>query len=147
MLLPLATAYILVGRMKPVVRVLLGYATLVMLAGMTVTFSRGGWVAVTAALLVLLGTLIFHRNHRLPALLLLVILVGGGTVFVTKYLSKTLSYMRHVAEPGRPWNLTLQSASTSGRRRSKCGRIIFGGASGRRITTIVFGNIALKVSR
>ena len=30
MLLPLATAYILVGRMKPVVRVLLGYATLVM---------------------------------------------------------------------------------------------------------------------
>ena len=67
---------------------------------MTVTFSRGGWVAVTAALLVLLGILIFHRNHRLPALLLLVILVGGGTVFVTKYLSKTLSYMRHVVEPG-----------------------------------------------
>ena len=99
MLLPLATAYILVGRMKPVVRILLGYAALVMLAGMMMTFSRGGWVAVTVALLVLLGTLIFHRNHRLPALLLLVILVGGGTVFVTKYLSKTLSYMRRVVEP------------------------------------------------
>ncbi len=96
MLLPLATAYILVGRMKPVVRVLLGYAALVMLAGMVVTFSRGGWVAVAVALLVLLGTLIFHRNHRLPALLLLVILAGGGTVFVTKYLSKTLSYIRRV---------------------------------------------------
>ena len=47
MLLPLAMAYILVGRMKPVVRILLGYAALVMLAGMVVTFSRGGWVAVT----------------------------------------------------------------------------------------------------
>jgi O-antigen ligase len=107
MLLPLATAYILVGRMKPVVRVLLGYATLVMLAGMTVTFSRGGWVAVTVALLLLLGTLIFHRNHRLPALLLLLILVGGGTVFVTKYLSKTLSYMRRVIEPGETAELNL----------------------------------------
>ena len=96
MLLPLATAYILVGRMKPVVRILLGYATLVMLAGMTVTFSRGGWVAVTVALLVLLGTLVFHRNHRLPALLLLVVLAGGGTVFVTHCLSKTLSYISRV---------------------------------------------------
>ena len=96
MLLPLATAYILVGRMKPVVRVLLGYAALVMLAGMVVTFSRGGWVAVAMALLVLLGILFFHRNHRLPALLLLVVLAGGGTVFVTNYLSKTLSYIHRV---------------------------------------------------
>jgi O-antigen ligase len=100
MLLPLATAYVLVGRMKPVVRILLGYSALVMLAGMIVTFSRGGWVAVVAALLVLLGTLIFHRNHRLPAFLLLVFLAGGGTVFVDNYLSKTLSYMRHVETPG-----------------------------------------------
>ena len=68
MLLPLATAYVLVGRMKPVVRILLGYAALVMLAGMAVTFSRGGWVAVAVALLALLGILAFHRNHRLPAL-------------------------------------------------------------------------------
>ena len=67
-----------------------------MLAGMAVTFSRGGWVAVAVAVLTLLGILIFHRNHRLPALLLLVILAGGGTVFVTKYLSKTVSYMRRV---------------------------------------------------
>jgi len=72
-----------------------------------VTFSRGGWVAVSAALLVLLGTLIFHRNHRLPALLLLVILVGGGTVFVTNYLSKTLNLY---APRGNRWgnrNLNL----------------------------------------
>ena len=81
MLLPLAMAYVLVGRMKPVVRILLGYSALVMLAGMAVTFSRGGWVAVAVALLALLGTLIFHRNHRLPALLLLVVLAGGGDGF------------------------------------------------------------------
>jgi O-antigen ligase len=96
MLLPLATACVLVGRMKPVVRILLGYSVLVMLAGMAVTFSRGGWAAVVVALLVLLGTLIFHRNHRLPAFLLLVVLAVGGTVFVTNYLSKTLSYIHRV---------------------------------------------------
>jgi len=107
MLLPLATAYVLLGRMKPVVRILLGYSTLVMLAGMVVTFSRGGWVAVTVALLALLGLLIFHRNHRLPALLLLVILAGGGTVFVTRYLSGTLSYMRRVQTPGDTVNVDL----------------------------------------
>jgi O-antigen ligase len=96
MLLPLATAYVLVGRMKPVVRILLGYAVLAMLAGMVVTFSRGGWVAVTVALLVLLVILTFHRNHRLPAFLLLVILAVGGTIFVTKYLSRSLSYIQRV---------------------------------------------------
>ena len=107
MLLPLATACVLVGRMKPVVRILLGYSALVMLAGMAVTFSRGGWVAVVVALLVLLGTLIFHRNHRLPAFLLLVVLAGGGTVFVTNYLSKTLIYMRRVGTPGEAAELDL----------------------------------------
>jgi O-antigen ligase len=107
MLLPLATACVLVGRMKPVVRILLGYSALVMLAGMVVTFSRGGWVAVVVALLVLLGTLIFHRNHRLPAFLLLVVLAVGGTVFVTNYLSKTLSYMRRVGTPGETKELDL----------------------------------------
>jgi O-antigen ligase len=96
MLLPLAAALVLVGRMKPVVRILLGYSALVMLVGMAVTFSRGGWVAVIVALLVLLGTLISHRNHRLPAFLLLAVLAVGGTVFVTNYLSQTLSYMRRV---------------------------------------------------
>jgi O-antigen ligase len=110
MLLPLATACVLVGRMKPVVRILLGYSALVMLAGMAVTFSRGGWVAVAVALLVLLGTLIFHRNHRLPAFLLLVVLAVGGTVFVTNYLSQTLSYMRRVGTPEESGQLDFDFA-------------------------------------
>ncbi len=99
MLLPLATAYVLVGRMKPVVRILLGYAVLVILAGIVVTFSRGGWVAAVTAVLTLLLILLFHRNHRLPAFLLLVILAAGGTVFVTKYLSRSLSYIQRVEAP------------------------------------------------
>lgn len=96
MLIPLATAYLLVGRMKPVLRILLGYAVLVLLAGLAMTFSRGGWTAAAVAVLVLLGILTFHRNHRLPAFLLLVILVGAGGFFVANYLSDTLSYIRRI---------------------------------------------------
>jgi O-antigen ligase len=99
MLLPLAVAYVVAGRMKPVTRVLLGYAALTMLAGLTVTFSRGGWVAAATGLLVLLGILICLRNHRIPALLLLAVLVGGGIFFVTNYLSKTTSYINRVEKP------------------------------------------------
>ena len=44
-ILPLAVAYMLAGRIGPVTRILLGYSALVILAGIVVTFSRGGWVA------------------------------------------------------------------------------------------------------
>ena len=98
MLLPLATAYVLAGRMKPVMRIFLGYAALVMAAGLVVTFSRGGWAAAAIGLLALLGILVCHRNHFLPALLLLLVLLGGGTFFVRHYLSKTLNYMEHVQD-------------------------------------------------
>ncbi len=99
MLIPLAVAYILVGRLKPLTRILLGYAVLVMLGGLTVTFSRGGWIACVVALVALLGVLVFHRNHRLPAVLLLLVLVGGGGIFVTKYLANTISYIHRVEDP------------------------------------------------
>jgi len=96
MILPLAVAYLLAGRIRPVTRILLGYSALVILAGIAVTFSRGGWVAAATALLVLLGALITHRQHRLPALLLLVVLLAGGGIFVAGYLKHTASYVQRV---------------------------------------------------
>ena len=96
MILPLAVAYILAGRIKPVTRILLGYATLGPAIGLALTFSRGGWTACAVALLALLVILIFHRNHRIPALLLLVVLVAGGTYFTKNYLEKSLPYMNRV---------------------------------------------------
>jgi O-antigen ligase len=89
MLLPLAIAYALVGRVKPLMRALLIYAAVGVMAGLAVTFSRGGWAAAAVGLLTLLLVLSCHRNHRLPALGLLIILVIGGTIFVTKYLAMT----------------------------------------------------------
>jgi len=52
MLLPLGLAYSLTGRLNHVTRVFLGYATFVILAGIGVTVSRGGWVATATSLVV-----------------------------------------------------------------------------------------------
>jgi O-antigen ligase len=93
MILPLAIAYLLAGRIPPLMRILLGYSALVILMGIAVTFSRGGWAAAALALLVLLGILICHRQHRLPAFLLLVILLGGGAIFTNKYLARTATFI------------------------------------------------------
>jgi O-antigen ligase len=96
MLLPLAVAYMLTGRVKPLTRILLAYAALAMGAGLTVTFSRGGWSAAAVGVFGLLAVLICNRKHWLPALVLSIVLVAGGTLFVTKYLSWTQSYARRI---------------------------------------------------
>jgi O-antigen ligase len=110
MLLPLAVAYILVGRMKPAMRILIGDATLVMFAGMVVSFSRGGWVAATVGLLVLLLNLVCHRNYRIPALLFLVIWLGGGAFFVKNYLAKAPTYIQRVEKTAGndPFDITVR---------------------------------------
>lgn len=82
MLLPLALACTLVGREKPLMKIFLGYAALVMLVGIAATASRGGWVATVIALAFLCGSLLSHRTYRLPALVLLIVLIGSG-VFIT----------------------------------------------------------------
>jgi len=84
MLLPLALAYTLVGREKTLTKILLGYAAVAMLAGITATASRGGWVATATGLTFVCGALLFHRACRWPALLLLIVLVGGGIFMITR---------------------------------------------------------------
>jgi O-antigen ligase len=103
-ILPLALAFLLVGRMKVMPRIVLGYAVLMMCGGLAVTFSRGGWVAGGAGILLVLGILLGHRNHRWRALVLLVALLSGGWFFVSDYLSKTEGYIHRVkiAEAGKP---------------------------------------------
>ena len=84
MLLPLALTYTIVGRSKPLTKIFLGYAALVMVAGMGVTVSRGGWVSAGFALVVLFGVLTLHRNYRLPSLVLMVLMIVACGYFVTK---------------------------------------------------------------
>jgi O-antigen ligase len=93
MILPLAVAYVLAGRIKPVTRIVLGYSALLIAAGLVVTFSRGGWAAGGLALLALLGILMCFRQHQLPAFLLLLVLLGGGGIFTAKYLARTETFI------------------------------------------------------
>lgn len=84
MLLPLALAYTLVGREKPLTKIFLGYAALAILAGITVTMSRGGWAGAALGLAFLCGALLSHRTYRLPAMALLIVMVGGGIFMATQ---------------------------------------------------------------
>jgi O-antigen ligase len=84
MILPVAAAYAMAGRVQPVTRILLGYASLVMAAGIAVTLSRGGWVAASVSSLALLAILMTQRAYRIPAGLFLVLMVGGCLVLIPK---------------------------------------------------------------
>src|SRR5579859_1560451 len=67
MLLPLALAFMLAGRIRPLTRIFLAYTAVVMTAGLSMTFSRGGWIATAVGVFGLLAALLSHRKHRLPA--------------------------------------------------------------------------------
>jgi O-antigen ligase len=84
MLLPLGLAYTLASRLNAVRKVFLGYAALVILVGIAVTLSRGSWFSTFLGLMLFFGVLLFHRTHRLPALVLLVLLVGTGVFVMPK---------------------------------------------------------------
>jgi hypothetical protein len=71
MLLPLALGYTLTGRLKSATRVVLGYAALVILGGITVSLSRGSWLSTAVALALFFAILLFRRYDRLPAAALL----------------------------------------------------------------------------
>ncbi len=96
MVLPLGLAYLLAGRVKPVTRVLIGYASLVMLAGVGVTLSRGGLIATAAMLLAFFGLLVPRRTFRVQALALLILLAVGAA-----YLApRSYFFLQRIAESG-----------------------------------------------
>ena len=99
MLLPLALAFLLVGRVNIFTRIFLGYSAVAMAAGLAVTFSRGGYLAAAAGIFLVLGILLFHDNHRLRAILLLAAMLLLGSIFVSGYLSKTNAYVHRVNNP------------------------------------------------
>jgi len=84
MLLPLAIAYTIAGRVKPVLRILIGYSALVMLAGIGVSLSRGGWLATSLTLILFFLVLLFHRGYRIAAGAALLALLLGGAVIAPK---------------------------------------------------------------
>jgi O-antigen ligase len=110
LLLPLSLAQLLVGRGKAVVKVLHGYCALVMLGGVAVTMSRGGWAAVAAGVGGLMIWIGFRRRElRLPILVLAVLFAVGGWLFL-RQSEKARARVANVTRTdnpdagfGRPW--------------------------------------------
>jgi O-antigen ligase len=82
MVVPLSIAYMFMGRLSAIVKVLLGYCSLMMLVAICMTLSRGGMIAVGVTVIVLLLALLLQRDHRLKAVLAIVVLLvlAGGAL-------------------------------------------------------------------
>jgi O-antigen ligase len=81
MILPLGLAYTITSRMKALPKIFTGYASLVIIAGLVVTVSRGSWFATAIALLIFFVILMFHHTHRVPAMVLLGAIILGSLYF------------------------------------------------------------------
>jgi O-antigen ligase len=101
MLLPLGLAYTLTSRLKPVVKVFLGYASLVILVGIAVTVSRGAYASTGLAMILFFGVLLLHRNYRLPSLVLLVTLLAAGAYFLPRSFPVWTRFTRTFAQAGQ----------------------------------------------
>ena len=81
LILPLALAWALVSRTKLWLKILLGYAALVMAGALVVTLSRGGWLAGGLALVAFTTALVLRRSVRWRAVFaLLGVLVVVGFI-------------------------------------------------------------------
>jgi O-antigen ligase len=106
MLVPLALSFMLIGRQSPVMKVMLGYAAVVMLAGIGTTLSRGGWLATAGALAVLCVMIISHRDFRLQGLALAGVLALAGLVVAPK-MEVVQSRLHHTFQQSRVDDMRL----------------------------------------
>jgi O-antigen ligase len=84
MILPLGLTWTLVSRARPVIKVLTGYASFVIAAGIAVTLSRGGWAGAVLALLSLFVVLFLQRTYRLPSAVMFIVMVAGGLYLIPR---------------------------------------------------------------
>ena len=84
MVLPLAVAMTLMARVNTVLKVFLGYAALVMVAGLFVTYSRAGYAATGIGLLFFIGALFYYRQFRLAAIVALILILAPMVWLGTK---------------------------------------------------------------
>jgi len=81
MLLPVALAYTIKGRLNHLTKVFLAYAAFMMVGGIGVTLSRGGYGAMGISLVFFFLVLLWKRDFRIPSLAILILLVSAGGFF------------------------------------------------------------------
>ena len=99
MILPLGLAYLFAGRYNYTFKVFLGYGCLVVLAGIAVTLSRGGWLAAAGSLGIMFLLLLKKRQSRIPALAALLV-VGIAAVVTFQKSEKLQERVENINEGG-----------------------------------------------
>jgi O-antigen ligase len=84
MLLPVGVAYTLTGRFTYLRKVFIGYATLMIFTGITVSLSRGGWLATGLSSVVLFVFFVRQRDYRFQALGMLAAWAVIATVLLSQ---------------------------------------------------------------
>ena len=85
LILPLALAYTALGRLKATAKVLLGYSALVMMAGLVVSQSRGGLLAMGVTLAVFCVVLLFQADYWRRGALALGVLALAAVVLMQQF--------------------------------------------------------------
>jgi O-antigen ligase len=81
MLIPVGLAFAILGRKNLVLRLFLAYAALVMIVGVVVSLSRGGWIATGLSLVFFAAVVLNKRAHRIPLLLVLLLVLSTASIF------------------------------------------------------------------
>ena len=97
LLLPLALAFLLVGKVGIVTRILLGYSVVALAAGLAVTFSRAGWVAAAGGLSALAVHSTMDFNLHIPANALIGVTLLGLVTSNLRFASECYWYRPNVA--------------------------------------------------
>jgi O-antigen ligase len=100
MVLPLAFALTLMARLNVVLKILLCYAGIVMLAGAFVTLSRAGCAALALGLLAMFSVLIFNRDFRLKAIIAIAVILIPSAWIATKSINAQHRMKKGFSEAG-----------------------------------------------
>jgi len=90
MICPLAITFTVLRGFGIVARILFAYASFVMLVGIAATASRGGWLSISVAILVLALVLIRSKTHLWVVLALLMAVGGTGKWLYSRILEPRL---------------------------------------------------------
>ena len=84
MILPLGIAFLVAGRFGHLMKIFLAYASLSIFVGITVTFSRGGWLSTGVSLVALCWWLLRQRDYWKRSMLVAAVLVAVFAALVVK---------------------------------------------------------------
>lgn len=99
--MPLALSNAFLSRGGAIPKILHGYGALMMLGGIAVTMSRGGWIGTAVALAVFSLWLWRRPQYRIPVAALALVVVAGSVVFAT-YSSKARARIESVQVTDKP---------------------------------------------